>query len=323
MHFPEVSRSGDIVLRVENIRKGYAHTLFSDLSFDVLRGERWGIIGANGTGKTTLLNCCLAREPLQAGRVILGTGVKVAYFDQSMRALPEDALVVDAVRPDHREFDEPARRDLLARFGITGDMVFERVASLSGGERSRVALARLAAQEANLLMLDEPTNHLDLWARDAIERAISQFPGTVILVSHDRFLLNRVVDHLLVFEAGGISIVDGNYETYLNLQESRGAVGPASQSPAHDPARLTKQPPGTGPPAAAKKRKFPYRKVSEIEQDIDRQEREIAQLHTLLASPEVLRDGNRVKQAMEKLEQSQTALDQLLEHWEEAVERSG
>ncbi len=320
MHFPDVARAGDIVLRVENISKSYAQPLFSNLSFDVLRGERWGIMGANGTGKTTLLKCCLAREPVQAGSVTLGTRVKIAYFDQSMRSMPDDAIVVDIIRPDHKELDEPARRDLLARFGITGEMVFEKVSSLSGGERSRVALARLAAQDANLLVLDEPTNHLDLWARDAIEEAIREFGGTVMLVSHDRFLLNRVVDHLLIFEGGRVSTVEGNYDTYLHFQQSqRGAATTSAQ-------QTTKQakPPGAGTNSPrAPKRKFPYRKVKDIEQDVERHEQEIEQLHVMLTDPEVLRDGDRVKQAMEKLQQSEATLAQLIEHWEEAIELNG
>ena len=199
-------------------------------------------------------------------------------------------------------------------------MVFEKVSSLSGGERSRVALARLAAQDANLLLLDEPTNHLDLWARDAIETAIKEFTGTVILVSHDRFLLNRVVDHLLVFETGKVSIVEGNYETYLHLQESRGA----DPAPARD---------GSGRPATqqskaqsttrTRKRKFPYRKVRDIEQDVEQHEQEVEQLHAMLADPDVLRDGELVKQTMEKLQRCQAALEQLIEHWEEAQQLGG
>ena len=132
MHFPTVTRAGDIVLRAENISKSYTHTLFSDLSFDVLRGQRWGIMGANGTGKTTLLKCCLAREKVQSGIITLGTGVTVAYFDQRMRSLADDALVVDVVRPDHKEYDEPARRDLLGAlwhhrgYGLRKSLVTQR-----------------------------------------------------------------------------------------------------------------------------------------------------------------------------------------------------
>jgi ATP-binding cassette, subfamily F, member 3 len=176
MGFPEASRTGDIVLRVEHLSKGFpGKPLFKDLSFDILRGEKWGILGPNGSGKTTLLRCLLGELELDEGRVIFGTGVKAGYFDQMLTDFEPQMQVLDVVRPSHKEFVEQQRRDLLARFGVTGEMVFQRVESLSGGERNRTALARLAASDANFLILDEPTNHLDLWARGALEKALCDF----------------------------------------------------------------------------------------------------------------------------------------------------
>src|SRR5262249_14254494 len=153
--FPPASRTGDIVLRVEHLAKGFpGKPLFKDLSFDILRGEKWGILGPNGSGKTTLLKCLLGQLELDAGRVILGSGVKPGYFDQMLTGLDEELQVLDAVRPTHKEFIEQQRRDLLARFGVAGEMVFQKVGSLSGGERNRTALARLSASDANFLILD-------------------------------------------------------------------------------------------------------------------------------------------------------------------------
>src|SRR5205823_10712115 len=129
--------------------------LFDNLSIDVLRGEKWGILGPNGSGKTTLLRCLLGELEPDRGRIIFGTGVKVGYFDQMLTGLDEDMQVLDAVRPSHKEFVEQQRRDLLARFGITGDMDFQRVASLSGGEINRAAQAPLLASVANTLVYDE------------------------------------------------------------------------------------------------------------------------------------------------------------------------
>src|SRR5206468_11062965 len=137
------------------------------------------------------------------GRVIFGMGVRPGYFDQMLTGLDETIEVLDAVRPliqarsaseglGYKEFREQDRRDLLARFGITGDMVFQRVGSLSGGERNRTALSRLAASDANFMILDEPTNHLDLWARGSLEKALGEFDGSVLFVSHDRYFLNQV-----------------------------------------------------------------------------------------------------------------------------------
>jgi ATP-binding cassette subfamily F protein 3 len=207
MGFPAAARSGDIALRVEHLSKGFDRPLFDDLSFDILRGEKWGILGPNGSGKTTLLKCLLGRLQADEGRAMFGTGVKAGYFDQLLDCLPEDALVVDAIRPDHKEFVEGQRRDMLARFGITGDMVFQSVHSLSGGERNRTALAMLAASDANFLVLDEPTNHLDLWSRQSLEKSLLSFEGTVLFVSHDRYFLNQVADHLLVVEPGRLVVI--------------------------------------------------------------------------------------------------------------------
>src|SRR5687768_8740794 len=138
MGFPPASRTGDIVLRVEHLAKAFpGKPLFDNLTFDILRGERWGILGPNGSGKTTLLRCLLGELPQDEGRVILGTGVKTGYFDQMLTDFDPEMQVLDAVRPTHKEFVEQQRRDLLARFGLTADMVFQRVGSLSGGERNR------------------------------------------------------------------------------------------------------------------------------------------------------------------------------------------
>jgi ATP-binding cassette subfamily F protein 3 len=182
MGFPPADRTGDIVLRGEHLAKAYDRPLFADLTFEIARGERWGILGPNGSGKTTLLRCVVGQERLDAGQVILGTGVRMGYYDQLLSGLDDEEPVVEAIRPPRKEFNEPQRRAMLARFGITGDAAFQRVGSLSGGERSRAALAQLAATDANFLLLDEPTNHLDLWACDALERSLREFDGTVLMV---------------------------------------------------------------------------------------------------------------------------------------------
>ncbi|MBO5437615.1 MAG: ABC-F family ATP-binding cassette domain-containing protein, partial [Thermoguttaceae bacterium] len=163
-------RSGDIVLRAKDLKKAFDRVLFEKVNFQIERGQRWGLIGPNGCGKTTMLRCLQGIMEPDQGSVQIGTGVKIGYFDQQLQSVEGTSMVVDSIRPSHKEMDEPARRSLLARFGITGDQVFQKVDSLSGGERCRAAMARLASEEANFLILDEPTNHLDLWAREALEK---------------------------------------------------------------------------------------------------------------------------------------------------------
>ncbi|MDD4789722.1 MAG: ABC-F family ATP-binding cassette domain-containing protein, partial [Pirellulales bacterium] len=229
MGFPKAERSGDIVYRVEGLAKAYDRPLFTDLTFDILRGQRWGILGPNGSGKSTLLRCLLGEIAPDAGRVVVGQGASAGYFDQHLSQLPAGELAVDAIRPAGIELDQPKRRNLLARFGVTGDTALQKVESLSGGERCRAALARLAAAQANVLVLDEPTNHLDLWARDSLERSLRQFNGTVLFVSHDRYFIDQVADHLLVVEPDRLRVIEGNYSDYQNLVQRRFA-DPSAQA---------------------------------------------------------------------------------------------
>jgi ATP-binding cassette subfamily F protein 3 len=322
MFFPKPSRSGDIVLRTKDLGKSFASRLFQNLTFDILRGERWGILGPNGCGKTTLVRCLLGREAPDEGLVTLGQGVRPAYCDQHLSVVSPESLVVDAVRPPGREMDEPARRAHLARFGVTGESVFDRVATLSGGERSRVALAWLAAQEGNLLVLDEPTNHLDLWARRALEEALAEFDGTVIMISHDRYFLDRVANRFLVFEANRLRVFAGTYLEYCNTLASCGSSSEADSRSASKETAGSARSRGNSTPTAPnrRRRRFPYRKVGDIEQDITETEEKIGEYHQALADDRVLRDGDAVRRIQRELSQAQEHLKVLYEHWEEAHE---
>ena len=187
------------------LAKGFDQPLFDNLTFDILRGEKWGSPRPQRHWQDHVAE-------MPAGRVGAGRGAGRRRRRREARilrpaapqCLPDGAEAVDAIRPDHKEFFEQQRRDLLARFGVVGDMVFQPVHSLSGGERNRTALAMLAASDANVLVLDEPTNHLDLWSRGALEASLRKFDGTVLFVSHDRYFLNQVADHLLIVEPGAV-----------------------------------------------------------------------------------------------------------------------
>jgi ATP-binding cassette subfamily F protein 3 len=321
MKFGEVRRSGDVVLQVDDLSKAYDRPLFRNLSFALKRGQRLGIMGPNGSGKTTLLRILLGDEEADAGKVQRGHLIEFGYYDQHLQSLPLDKPVIRAVWPEEDAgATEQAMRDLLGRFGLMGDQVNQRVGDLSGGERSRAALARLVALGVNVLVLDEPTNHLDLWACEALEQALLDFEGTVIVVSHDRYFLNRVVDVLIALEGGGTcQVIHGNYDTYERMHAMQTAARAAAPRPAADgkPAGENDKPP---PGKVKRKRRFPYRKVEDLEADIAAAETQLREVEQRLASPELYRDGAAVKTVTRDFEETKQRLQQLYEHWEEAVE---
>jgi ATP-binding cassette subfamily F protein 3 len=351
MHFGEVRRTGDVVLQADGLAKAYDRPLFSDLSFTLERGRRLGILGPNGSGKTTLLRIFMGEEQPDAGQLHRGHQVQFGYCDQHLQILADDQPAIQAVSPKQGQgwpqpkqvwpglsprspgvtMENPASpspteqqmRDLLGRFGLVGDQVYQRVGDLSGGERGRVALARLVAQGANVMVLDEPTNHLDLWACDALEQALLQFEGTLIVVSHDRYFLNRVADMLIVLDGTGrVQVIHGNYDTYermRTLQESEHSETTTTKETRRSPRPAVADQPKT---TAKRKRRFPYRKLEELEADIANVEARRRELEQLLASPELYRDGDKVKQTTRDFEETKTRLQQLYEHWEEAVELS-
>jgi ATP-binding cassette subfamily F protein 3 len=322
MHFGAVRRSGDVVLEVEELAKSYDRPLFKDLSFNLPRGRRLGIMGPNGSGKTTLLRILLGDEEPDAGTVRRGHLVEFGYYDQHLALLPPEQTALRAVWPEpDPDIDEQRMRDLLARFGIVGDQVNQPVGSLSGGERSRVALARLVALGVNVLVLDEPTNHLDLWACDSLEQGLQGFEGTTIVVSHDRYFLNKVVDLLVVLDGTGrAQVIHGNYDIYELMRAQQEADGDGKRKAKADaPAKPAREAP---PAKARRKRRFPYRKVEDLEADIAAAELRLREVEALLASPELYRDGERVKETTRAFEETKAQLQQLYEHWEEAVELS-
>jgi ATP-binding cassette subfamily F protein 3 len=317
MHFGEVRRAGDVIFEASDLAKSFDKPLFDGLSFQLQRGKRLGIMGPNGSGKTTLLRILMGDEEPTAGEVKRGHLIEFGYLDQHLKALPDDQPVLKAVWPEpDPEVDEPRMRSLLGRFGLTGDQVYQPVGKLSGGERSRAALARLVALGVNVLVLDEPTNHLDIWACDALEQALLEFEGTVIVVSHDRYFLNRVVDLLIVLDDGRAQVIHGNYDTYERMRALQAEQGSQRQRGEEKP----RESPRTAAKPTKRKRRFPYRKTEEIEADIAATETRLRELEQQMASPDLYRDGDKVKEATKAFEETKAKLAQFYEHWEEAVE---
>jgi ATP-binding cassette subfamily F protein 3 len=323
MAFAEPTRTGDWVVDAESLTKGFVadSPLFSGVTLQIKRGERWGILGPNGVGKTTLLRTLLGELKPDSGRLRLGTGVDIAYFDQQMTSVDPSLDAIEAIRPpDVARYTDGQLRDLLAKFGVKGELALQSVGAMSGGERSKVALARIAALQPNVLILDEPTNHLDLWSRDALEEALKGFDGTLIFVSHDRYFIDQVATNVLVLEPGHWACYDGNYSDYVQFLKNRDlelrAAGEkqanAATRAAKDDRRSSREP--------RRRRQFPYRKVEDIEAEIAEKEATVAQCEANLADPAFHRDPIKMKSNVELYDATREALGTLYQHWEEAIE---
>ncbi|HVV99486.1 MAG TPA: ABC-F family ATP-binding cassette domain-containing protein [Planctomycetaceae bacterium] len=320
MGFGKASRTGDHVIEALDVSKGFGFPLFQHVTLRIRRGERVGIFGPNGSGKTTLLRTLLGECEPDSGEVRFGTGVQIGYFDQQLNSVDPQSDLIEAIRPPKRPEITPAQlRDVLARFGLKGEIVFQQVDSLSGGERSKVALARLAILNINFLVLDEPTNHLDFWACEALENSLREFDGTVLFVSHDRFFIDRVATQVIAFEPERVRDYEGNYSAYQSMLELR-RQEQAEQAARSTKAEADRKPARRGDDKPKRKRRFPYRKVEDIEADIAEKEALVEKLQADLVSPEVLRDGQLARQTMTDYEATKAALAQLYEHWEEAME---
>jgi ATP-binding cassette, subfamily F, member 3 len=329
MAFGQTTRTGDWVIDAVDLTKGFGEPLFTDFTMRLNREDRLAIVGPNGSGKTTLLRTILGELKPDSGKVRHGTGVKIGYFDQQLTSVDPKLDAIEAVRPaDNPEMTPGTIRKLLAQFGIRGDMAFQQVGLMSGGEKSKVALTKIAAQNVNLLVLDEPTNHLDLWARDALETALRKFPGTLLFVSHDRYFLDRLATNVVVLEQNGWRFFEGNYSAFVRFEKNRIAESDGTENIAvradsqadkktvtEAKANLTEQ-----EKPEKRKRQFPYRKVSDIETEITEHEELLEHLQSQLSDPDVLRDGERVKETMQAFEETKERLDELYEHWDEASE---
>jgi len=230
-------RSGDIVLRTEELAIGYdeATPLLTDVELDVERAQRIAILGGNGTGKTTLVRTLLGELPRLSGKVRMGANVEMGYLSQTHASLDSESTALDAVVSTGRCTYERAR-SLLGALLLSGDDGLKQICELSGGQRSRVVLAQLVAQKANVLMLDEPTNHLDIPSSEIMQDVLQRFSGTSIFVTHDRYLVQAVATHVWALEDGQLHAIVGGWREYLAWRERRRTTGPAAEAADQDKA---------------------------------------------------------------------------------------
>ncbi|MCP4645919.1 MAG: ABC-F family ATP-binding cassette domain-containing protein [bacterium] len=319
----DVVRSGQVVVDAADVSMAYDDLcLYRDLSFQVERGERVAIIGANGSGKTTLLRQLAGRLPDAGGAVSLGHKVTAGFYEQHHESLATDLDVFSEIQAARSDLLPEQIRTFMGRFLFSGDDVFKPVAALSGGELSRVAIAKLILSGANLLLLDEPTNHLDIASREALETALVGYPGTIVLVTHDRTLVDRLADRLIVIENGEATIHLGNYSDYRHKHEAAQAESTASLD---DVMMIRKR-------AASKKRarnkeeqreqRKQRKRLEQIEDDIAAMEETITSVEAESATIDP-NDYERARQLREQYEGMKGDLAEMYAEWERLAEEAG
>ena len=304
-----VARAGDNVLAAADLAVGYGQkALAREINFLLRRGERLGIIGPNGTGKTTFLKTLIGDlEPLDGG-FTWGANVQMEYFDQELESLDLSSTVIEEIAVAAPRATPNELRGYLARFLFTGDDIFKPVAGLSGGEKSRLALAKLIYSQANVLVLDEPTNHLDIPAREALEQALVEYPGTIITVSHDRYFLDKLATEILHFDNGAAVYHTGSYSDFYAEHHRKPLAAAAPQK-----ARSAKP---TAKPRANPQTKTRRRKIEEIEQEIHERERDLAALSEQLANAAADWGPEKYAEIGQRQHDLQARLESLYGEWE-------
>ena len=331
-NFPPAAPSGRDVLTLEDVRKSFAgRTVFDGVSLNLQRGDKLAVVGVNGAGKTTLLKILAGLETAE-GTVRPGHNVILSYFGQHQaQELAGDQSILDTVYHTAVDMTITQVRSLLGAFLFTGDEVEKLVRVLSGGEKSRVALARMLVRPANLMLLDEPTNHLDMSSQEILQEALAQYEGTIIVVSHNRFFVNSFVNKVLEIRNGRATIHEGNIDDYLEWRrkEETRASETATQSSSATRAVAAGDENSADRKVQRRQRALerqelnkkigPWRRKSEeAEQEIDRHERRKAELEALMAEPDLYSDQERWSATSREYGQVERHLERAFQRWEEA-----
>jgi ATP-binding cassette subfamily F protein 3 len=307
----DTSRAGRVILEMENVR--YAHEdsdepLLEELDLVVERGERVALLGPNGTGKSTVMRLATGELSPQRGFVRLGHNVSPAYQDQQLARLDDNKTVLQEVM-DATGIKAPEARDLLGAFLFSGEDVFKKVSSLSGGERNRLSLAEIVVSSANLLLLDEPTNNLDIPAREALEEALLEYRGTMFFISHDRYFLRKLATRVVDLEGRKLTNYLGGYDYYRSHRRLDARDGKRR------PRRRVR-------PGQSKEESVLASRLVAVEGEIDATERRLSRLEKELATSELYADGKRSREVVLEHRQLKNALEALYADWGELLEEA-
>jgi len=309
--FQPARLSGEKVLSVSELKHCFAEkTVLHEVNFSLTRGEKVGLVGANGTGKSTILKIIAGHLKPKEGQAILGSQVQIGYFAQEYETLQGNNAVLQEITAEFSLSQEKART-LLGSFLFIGDDVFKQVNNLSGGEKARLALLKILLRQPNLLILDEPTNHLDIPAKEAVERALQDYRGTILVVSHDRYFLDQVINKILELENGEINYYWGNYSDYKEKKEEiiRQKIL-LEQSKKGKKTSLIKE----------KEKKKQEKERTLLEEEIANLEEEIANFQEKLTLPEIYSDGMETKKILAEIKEKEKKLETKYLCWEKILE---
>ena len=305
-NFALEKESGRDVLHVKDLKIGYDSPI-QKISFDLYRGQKLGIIGENGTGKSTLLKTIVGTIEKLGGEFEFGHNVQVGYFDQQMALLDSEKTVFDDFATEFPSLTTTEIRNSLAAFMFYGEDVFKKISMLSGGEKVRLELAKILKKGPNLLILDEPTNHMDIVGKESLERLLEEYKGTILVVSHDRFFINKVTDSLLVFSKQGVKFFDGSYEKYEEerIEEQTEKVQAIKKEKSSNNLYLQQ-----------KEQARKDARIKKIEKEIDANDKQITDLKLELQKEEVYTNYEKLTEVQGQIEVLEEKNNGLMEEWE-------
>ena len=319
--FDSARPSGKEVLILKDLAVGYPDkTMLKDISFQINKGDRVAIIGQNGIGKSTLLKTVMKQLPVKSGAIKYGASLDIGYYDQELQGLDYSKTVIDTIWDRHKDMNEKDIRSILASFLFTAKDIDKQVSQLSGGQRARLTLTVLSMEHNNFLLMDEPTNHLDLDAKEVLEKALADYDGTLLFVSHDRYFINKLANKIVVAKDGQAKIYEGNYTYYLNEKAKEEA---AAQETAAQEAPVVK---------AVSESKFSYqeqkkrdsekrkleRQVAQAEKDLEELEAKEREIQEAMADPAIAADFSKLGPLQEELTAVQEKISQVSQDWEDA-----
>lgn len=318
LKFDTQIKSGNDVLYIENLSKCYGDkVLFKNLNLDIKRSERIALIGENGRGKTTLFKMLLGEVKNDTGSFTLGKNVFMGYYDQEQSNLDDEKTVLDEVWDDFPRLTTTELRNALAAFLFTGDDVFKKISSLSGGEKCKINLLKLMLSKANFLLLDEPTNHLDIMSREALEDAILSYDGTILTISHDRYFLNKIAEKIQELNEDGVKTYLGNYNYYIEKKKNPLRYAELEESEGKTKTQIQYE----------KKKKREEEKlqrekqlqIKKLEETISDLEKSIDELHNLLCLEEVYSNPQKSEEINKQISKHESDLEKFYSQWEEII----